>query len=119
VVGDETSLRQVLANLFSNTREHTPAGVAVEARVVATETGARIEVHDDGPGLDAGERERVFDRFWRAGNGARGADAGSGLGLAIVAAVATAHGGRAWAASDGAGMRGAHFVVDLPARPPC
>jgi len=119
VVGDETSLRQVLANLLSNTREHTGAGVAVEARVVATETGARIEVHDDGPGLERGERERVFDRFWRAGNGARGADGGSGLGLAIVAAVAAAHGGRAWAAPHVAGLRGAHFIVDLPARPPC
>jgi two-component system OmpR family sensor kinase len=118
VVGDETSLRQVLANLLSNAREHTSSGVAVEARVVGTTAGARIEVLDDGHGLDASECERVFDRFWRARGQARGPEGGSGLGLAIVAAVAAAHGGRAWAEPNGAGWRGAHFVVDLPSRPP-
>ncbi|MDQ1510074.1 MAG: two-component system, OmpR family, sensor kinase [Actinomycetota bacterium] len=118
VVGDETSLRQVLANLLSNAREHTTTGTAVEVRVLATEAGARIDVLDNGDGLDPEQCERVFDRFWRAGTGARGHDGGSGLGLAIVAAVAAAHGGRAWVAPNGVGLRGAHFVVDLPRQPP-
>ena len=52
VVGDETTLRQVFANLLANVREHTPPSTAVEVRVTATATGARIDVIDDGPGID-------------------------------------------------------------------
>ena len=93
IVGDETALRQVLANLLANAREHTPPGTKVEIRVAATTDGARLDIVDDGAGLDPDERARVFDRFWRGGNRTRSRD-GSGLGLAIVAATAEAHGGR-------------------------
>jgi two-component system, OmpR family, sensor kinase len=117
IVGDETALRQVLANLLSNAREHTPPRTTVEVRVAATPNGARLDIVDDGTGLRPDERVRVFDRFWRGANGTRSKD-GSGLGLAIVAAVTEAHGGRAWAEPNDDRLRGAHFVVELPARPP-
>jgi len=115
VVGDETALRQVLANLLANAREHTPPSAAIEVGVHATPLGARLDVVDEGPGIDPADRDSVFDRFWRGENAPRG---GSGLGLAIVAAVADAHGGKAWEASNGAHTPGAHFVVELPAHPP-
>jgi two-component system OmpR family sensor kinase len=118
VVGDETGIRQVLANLLTNARVHTPAGTPVEVRVATTADGARIDVIDDGPGLDPAECTRAFDRFWRAANGKPGHDEGSGLGLAIVAAVASAHGGAASAQRADGTLHGAHFVVTLPARPP-
>jgi two-component system OmpR family sensor kinase len=117
VIGDETSLRQVFANLLGNVRQHTAPGTAVEVRVDATRDGARLDVIDDGPGIDAADREHVFERFWHAARrpGNNGA-AGSGLGLAIVAAVAAAHGG--WAYVDEHAERGAHFVVTVPSTPP-
>jgi two-component system, OmpR family, sensor kinase len=119
VVGDETALRQVFANLLANAREHTPPTAAIEVRVTTTASGARIDVRDEGPGIDPDDRDAVFDRFWRGEDAPRG---GSGLGLAIVAAVADAHGGTAWEGSGDdhvpGGVCGAHFVVELPARPP-
>jgi two-component system OmpR family sensor kinase len=118
VMGDEMTLRQVLANLLANVREHTPERTAVEVRVSATPTGARLDVVDAGAGLDPGSHLRVFDRFWRGASGGSSSRGGSGLGLAIVAAVAAAHGGRAWADTDRDRLPGAHFVVELPARPP-
>jgi len=114
VVADEMRLRQVLANLLSNVREHTPPGTAVEVRVAESERGVRIDVIDDGAGIEPDARERAFDRFWR-GESAHGAPhRGSGLGLAIVSAVATAHGGIARVVANGEGLRGAHIVVELP-----
>jgi two-component system OmpR family sensor kinase len=118
IVGDETTLRQLLANLLSNVREHTPARTASEVRVVAVAIGARLDVADAGPGIDPAARERVFARFWRGDGPNTAPGSGSGLGLAIVAAVAEAHGGRAWADSSADRLCGAHFVVELPERPP-
>ena len=119
IICDETGVRQVFANLLMNARVHTEPGIPVEVRVGATTGGgARIDVIDDGAGLDVAEFEHAFDRFWRAGNGKQRHGEGSGLGLAIVAAVASAHGGRVQAQSAHDGMSGAHFTVDLPARPP-
>ena len=118
VVGDETALRQVLANLVTNAREHTSSSTAVEVRVASTPTGARIDVVDDGAGLDANARERAFDRFWRGAGAHDGPRGGSGLGLAIVTAVAAAHGGTARVDCSDDRLRGAHFVVELPVQPP-
>ena len=118
VMGDETTLRQVLANLLSNARAHTPPATSVEVRVGLTAESARLEVIDDGRGLEPGARDRVFDRFWRGSDRHRTSQDGSGLGLAIVAAVAHAHGGKASVTSHDDRLRGAHFVVELPTRPP-
>ncbi len=116
VVGDETTLRQVLANLLANARQHTSPRTPVEVSVSSDATTARIDVVDDGPGIEPGVRGRVFDRFWRGKDGDRPSGDGSGLGLAIVAAVAAAHGGTARVADPGGGLRGAHLRVELPAR---
>lgn len=117
IVGDETTLRQLLANLLANAREHTAAGTAVEVRVGLTPNGARVDVIDAGAGIEPSERERVFDRFRRGQHGHGAPNGGSGLGLAIVAAVAAAHGGRAWVDANDDHQPGAHFVVELPRRP--
>ena len=70
-----------------------------------------LRVSDEGPGLDAEQAARVFDRFYR-GSEARTGE-GTGLGLSIVAALATAHGGRA--TLDTSPGRGATFTVEIPA----
>jgi two-component system OmpR family sensor kinase len=94
VPGDEARLHQVLANLFTNIRTHTPEGTTATARLRAIDGWAQIEIEDDGPGIPAELLSHVFERFAR-GDSSRSRLAGStGLGLAIVDAVVTAHGGR-------------------------
>jgi two-component system, OmpR family, sensor kinase len=117
IVGDETTLRQLLANLLANARDHTPAGTAVEVRVGPTPNGVRVDVIDAGGGIEPGERERVFDRFRRGERGSDAPSGGSGLGLAIVAAVAAAHGGKAWVDANEDQRPGARFIVELPRHP--
>jgi two-component system OmpR family sensor kinase len=117
LLADETGIRKVFANLLTNARLHTPATTPVEVRVSAQGNEARIDVLDDGTGLRGIDSERAFQRFWRGSNGRSGHDEGSGLGLAIVAAVATAHGGRAYVEHSSERLRGAHFVVVLPLQP--
>jgi signal transduction histidine kinase len=78
-------LDQVLDNLIENALEHSPTG----GRVTVGAAGSDVHVVDEGPGLTDEERERAFDRFWRAGRGE-----GSGLGLAIVRRLVEADGGK-------------------------
>lgn len=112
VLGDAERLRQIVDNLLSNTRAHTPAGAPVRVSVGHDERTAYIEVADSGPGLTTDEMERVFERFYRADESRSRASGGVGLGLSIVVAVAEAHGGSVSATSQpGAG---ATFRIELP-----
>ena len=75
----------------------------------------RLWVADSGPGIPPADRDRIFDRFHRAGDGRRRSD-GAGLGLAIVRAIAEAHGGRVELDSrEGAGST---FTLVIPAERP-
>jgi two-component system, OmpR family, sensor kinase len=112
VVGDQARLRQVIDNLLSNVRAHTPAGAPVDVRVSSSNGSAVVAVADSGPGLADGDAERVFRRFYRADESRSRASGGVGLGLAIVAAVAEAHGGTVAATSEPG--QGATFTVTLP-----
>jgi two-component system OmpR family sensor kinase len=94
VRGDEHRLHQVIANLLSNARAHTPPGSTVTVRL-ATLAGDQVElsVTDDGPGIPAGLQPALFDRFVRGNSARTRTSGGTGLGLAIVHAVVTAHRG--------------------------
>jgi two-component system OmpR family sensor kinase len=93
VTGDATRLAQVLGNLLTNARVHTPPGTSVTAALEATPEHAVLRVSDNGPGIPPALLPHVFGRFAR-GDTSRSRAAGStGLGLAIAHAVATAHGG--------------------------
>jgi two-component system OmpR family sensor kinase len=93
VSGDETRLRQVLANLLHNVHTHTPPHCPTRLRVSATADRASILVADDGPGIQPDHQKRVFDRFHRADPSRSRDTGGTGLGLAIVDAIIRAHGG--------------------------
>ncbi|HEY2043072.1 MAG TPA: HAMP domain-containing sensor histidine kinase [Jatrophihabitans sp.] len=94
VVGDEDRLHQVIANLLTNARIHTPAGTAVVVQVTQTDGGgAELTVTDDGPGIPADLLPRVRERFVRGDTARSAVRGGSGLGLAIAAAVVAAHRG--------------------------
>ncbi len=113
VRADPERLHQVVANLLSNVRVHTPPGTAVEIDLMtAGGSGARIDVTDDGPGIRPDALPHVFDRFYRADSSRWRRSGGSGLGLAIVEAIVTAHGGTVTAANPPGG--GARITVTLP-----
>jgi signal transduction histidine kinase len=91
--GDPRLLRRLVRNLLENARRHA-GGAGVEARVLRLGRGARLSVADRGPGVPEGERERIFEPFYRP-PGAHETGTGFGLGLALVRQIARAHGGEA------------------------
>ncbi len=95
VTGDELRLHQVLTNLLSNARRHTPAGttVTVGAHVVEGSSSAELTVRDDGPGIPPQVQETVFERFTRGDSARTRAAGGVGLGLSLARAITEAHGG--------------------------
>jgi two-component system OmpR family sensor kinase len=113
VMGDRNALRQVVDNLLTNVRAHTPPGTATRVRVGREDQEACLEVADEGPGITQEEARMVFERFFRADPSRSRETGGTGLGLAIVATILHAHGGRAVAEPRPGG--GAVFRVFLPA----
>jgi two-component system OmpR family sensor kinase len=106
VEGDAGRLRQVLDNLLSNVRSHTPPSTTCSLRVARDGKQAVVSVSDDGPGLSADQLARVTERFFRADTSRARSSGGSGLGLAIVSAIAQAHGGTTLVESpEGGGLR--------------
>ncbi|TFZ01332.1 ATP-binding protein [Ramlibacter rhizophilus] len=91
--GDAQALQAMLRNLVENALKYTPEGGQVDVSVFTEADRAVLLVEDSGPGIEAAERERVFDRFYRSPR-AREQAPGSGLGLALVRAVAQRHGAR-------------------------
>ncbi|HMA43971.1 MAG TPA: HAMP domain-containing sensor histidine kinase, partial [Gemmatimonadales bacterium] len=75
----------------------------------------RIWVQDQGPGIPAAERERIWQQFWRLERDRGSAVAGTGIGLSVVRQLASLHRGRAWVETAPGG--GARFVIELPAAP--
>ena len=107
------ALRQVLLNLLDNAMKYGGDGTEVRVEVESmTMGGARVRVDDNGPGVPAKERERIWRPFERGGVARTRAAGGSGIGLTIVREIAQEHGGRAWVEPAPAG--GARFVVELP-----
>lgn len=108
VSGDEDALRQLLWILLDNAFHYARATVEVR---LSTEPGwARLIVNDDGPGISPSERERVFERFYRADLSRTGQ--GAGLGLSIARWIAEQHHGRIIAGASTLG--GAALLIDLP-----
>jgi signal transduction histidine kinase len=111
--GDEQLLRQTFLNLAENAVKFSPPGSRVGIGV--SEAAGRLEVRfaDEAPTLSAGDRERVFERFYRTAEARDDGASGSGLGLAIVQWAVALHGGRVRV--EPRSPRGNVFVVELPA----
>jgi PAS domain S-box-containing protein len=91
-VVDRARIAELLENLVSNALKFTPAGGSVEVRVSRLDELAVLEVADTGVGISAGDRNHMFERFFRSRRARK--VPGIGLGLSIVEAIVTAHGGR-------------------------
>jgi two-component system, OmpR family, sensor kinase len=87
VEANEDELRQVVANVTANARQHTPPGTSVTLGLRDDGSNAVLTATDDGPGVSPEQAARVFDRFWRADPSRTRATGGSGLGLSIVASI--------------------------------
>jgi PAS domain S-box-containing protein len=112
VLGDADRLTQVLTNLLSNAAKFSPAGGTVEIRITRQGQLVRTSVTDQGPGVPAAFRPRIFGKFAQADGSPARQNGGAGLGLSIAKAIVERHGGRIDYTSEP--EHGATFFVDLP-----
>ncbi|MCS7001723.1 MAG: ATP-binding protein, partial [Dehalococcoidia bacterium] len=112
VAVDPYRLDQVLANLLSNAVKFSPSGSVVTVTLSATATSARVAVTDQGPGIPAEFRHRIFQRFAQADSSSTRARGGAGLGLSISKTIIERMGGTIDYHSDPG--HGATFFFDLP-----
>jgi len=112
---DKRRIERVVTNLVANADHH--AGGVTRLSVEPGPGVVRLVVADRGPGVSPGERDRIFERFYRGqAAGQRGASTGTGLGLSLVAEHVRLHGGRVWVETGAGGEN--RFVVELPVADP-
>lgn len=109
--GDAARMHQVVANLLSNARTHTPAGTQITLSVSQADGDAVLRVSDNGPGIDPSVREELFARFARGDSSRARQTGGTGLGLAITKAIVEGHDGSITASSS-PGITS--FIVRVP-----
>ena len=112
---DRPRIEQVIENLLENALKYGADDEPPSVRIWQEDDEARIAVIDHGAGIPEGDRERIFERFYRARNAQSITDTGMGLGLYICRRIVDNHGGRIWA--EPTPGRGATFVVALPLQP--
>jgi signal transduction histidine kinase len=110
---DPAALRQILLNLLDNAVRYGPDGQTVKVTTETHNGTWRLTVEDQGKGIPATERERIFEPYYRMNRDARGEKGGSGIGLAVVRGLVEKHGGRV-TVSDPAAGSGARFSLELP-----
>ena len=118
---DADALHQMLLNLLDNAVKYGPPGQTVTLGLTVADGRARVSVDDEGPGIPAADRERIWDRFWRLERDRGSAVAGTGIGLSVVRELVALHGGRTWVedapASERGDRAGSRFVIELPLVP--
>jgi signal transduction histidine kinase len=119
-LADPARLQRVVRNLVDNALLYSPAGGRVEIESRQDDDFVHVSVSDDGPGVPAVERDRIFERFYRADRprpdeSVPERSTGAGLGLAIARGLVHAHGGQIWVESTPTG--GADFHFTLPRAP--
>ena len=111
VSADRLVLRDAVTNLVDNAIKYGPGGSTITLRVGAADSHATLSVADQGPGIAAEHRERIFDRFYRIDEGRARERGGTGLGLAIAKWAVAANSGRLELQGDGPGSV---FTITLP-----
>ena len=113
VKGDPDRMQQVLINLLSNAAKFSPAGAAVKVRVSRNTHWVRVDVADQGPGIDDEFKNRIFQKFAQADASDARQKGGTGLGLSICKAIVEQHGGTIGYTT--ATLAGTVFYFELPA----
>jgi PAS domain S-box-containing protein len=114
VNGDLERVRQILANLADNAFHYTPGNGKIDIRIQQVDSEVQVDVQDNGIGIQVGEQERIFERFYRGEDPLVLATPGTGLGLAIVKQLVNMHKGRIWMKSTGVPGDGSTFSFTLP-----
>ncbi|WIE63927.1 ATP-binding protein [Curtobacterium sp. MCLR17_036] len=118
VVGDAARLHQVIVNLVTNARTHTPEGTRITVGITPGDGGVDLTVRDTGQGIDPEFLPKLFERFARADSSRSRSVGSTGLGLAIVDAVVQAHGGTVAVTSEpGDTVFTVHLPVEQAATP--
>ncbi len=112
---DSLLLERVFVNLLDNAVKYTPAGTDITISAQSTAEDVIVTVADRGPGIPAGEEERIFEKFHRVAS--EGSQGGAGLGLTICRSIVEAHGGRIWADNASGGGAAFHFILPLTEPP--
>jgi two-component system sensor histidine kinase BaeS len=112
IQADPQRIRQLLLNLLENSSRYTDHGGRIRIDLQARPGGVQLMVADSAPGLEPQQRERLFERFYRADSSRNRAGGGSGLGLAICREIVLAHGGEIRAQASELG--GLAILVNLP-----
>jgi len=110
---DPDKVRQVFNILVENALRYSPGGGTVTVGARRRQDRVEVSIADEGIGIPAAERERIFRKFYRAESAARDGAAGTGLGLFIARELVTAMGGRIWV--DSTEGEGSSFSFELPA----
>jgi PAS domain S-box-containing protein len=114
VLADESLVSQVFSILLTNATNYTPAGGRIDIAISQNDDQWGISVSDTGPGIEPGELDKVFERFFRGAAGRASTVAGTGLGLSIAKEIVERHQGEIEVRSSGKPGEGATFVVWLP-----
>lgn len=110
---DPVLIGQAVGNVLENAAKYAPSGSTIRVTAAPVQNRVILRVTDEGPGIPAAERDKVFDLFYRVAEGDR-RPTGTGLGLAIVRGFVEANGGRVQAL-EGPGGRGTTIEIELPA----
>jgi two-component system sensor histidine kinase KdpD len=113
---DDLLIQQVLVNLLENAIRYTPSGTPLEISARHEDGSIVIEVADRGPGLPPGDTNRLFEKFYRAGDSKT--RMGAGLGLAICRGIVQLHGGKIQAENRTGGGAIFRFSLPLEGTPP-
>ena len=111
IPADFSLIVKVFVNLIDNAAKYSPEGTPVRIHAKAQENKVRVEVSDEGVGIQQEDLTKIFDKFYRAVKPDQ--ISGTGLGLSICKGIVEAHSGELWAESN-SGKKGATFVVVLP-----
>ena len=109
---DRAAIVDALENLIDNAVKYSPAGSRVTIEAQQVDHRVRVDVRDQGIGIDRDDLPRIFDKFYRARRGNHHDVRGTGLGLALVKATVEAHGGSVEVSSVAG--KGSHFSLQLP-----
>ena len=112
VEGVAQQLERAIFNLLLNATQHARSRVRLESRLLRSR--AQVIVDDDGAGVDASERERIFERFVRADRSRQRLTGGTGIGLSLVRIIAERHGGKV-IVGDAPELGGARFILEIEA----
>ncbi len=113
MLADQSAIHEILDNLVSNAIKFSPGDKTVEVSVAQVHSMVRLEVRDEGPGMSAEDKKKLFGRYVRLSAKPTGGEHSSGLGLSIVKKLVEVMNGQVWCESEIG--KGATFIVELPA----